>query len=168
MLNSVLLATLLVSFSASAVLYRGVDAEGNVVYSDTPFEDAEKFTPPPISVVDSSKKKDAVADGPAENKKEPAEFKYLDFDIVSPTNKQTIRNQQDINVSLKLNPGLNTDKQHTIWLIMDSKPVVKQSLSTSLWVEQVNRGAHQLQAEVRDAEGKIVVRTRPVVFFLHK
>jgi hypothetical protein len=170
-LNSVLLVLLLASHSASAVLYRGVDAEGNVVYSDMPFEDAEKYTPPPISVVGSPKKKvaeNASKDGAVADKEKPAEFRYLDFDIVSPANKQTIRNQQDVSVNLKLNPGLNTDKEHTIWLVMDEKPVVKKSLSTSLQIDQVDRGAHQLQAEVRDAEGKIVVRTRPIVFFVHK
>ncbi|MBE9567404.1 MAG: DUF4124 domain-containing protein [Proteobacteria bacterium] len=170
-LNSLLLFALSALSFADAALYRGIDAQGNVVYSDTPFEDAEEYTPPPISVVAPLKKKEVS--GSAENDeaaagKEPAEFKYLDFDIVSPINNQTIRNEQDVKVMLKINPGLNTEKEHTIWLLMDKRPVVKKSLSTSLQVEQVDRGAHQLQAEIRDGEGKMVIRTRPVVFFVHK
>jgi len=169
LLSSVLLFSLLSSGSAGAVLYRGVDAEGNVVYSDTPFEDAEKYTPPPISVVGSSKKKaDENKGGDKASEKKPAEFRYLDFDIVSPGNKETIRNEQDVKVTLKLNPALNTGKEHTIWLLMDNSPVVKNSLSTSLLIEQVDRGAHQLQALVKDKDGKVIVRTRPLVFFVHK
>lgn len=148
-----------------AALYKGVDAEGNVVYSDTPFNDAERFTPPPISVVDAPKvkvEKDAVVE------EKPAEFKYTRFDIVSPTNNQTIWNEPDLTVSMKLVPALNSEQGHNIWLLMDGKPVIKNSQSMSLKIGRVERGAHQLQGQVRDKKGKIVVRTRTVLMFIQQ
>ncbi|GMR00903.1 MAG: hypothetical protein BMS9Abin19_0245 [Gammaproteobacteria bacterium] len=148
---------------ADTTLYKGVDSEGNVVYSDRPFGEAEKFTPPPISIMDARKvepKKEVVTE------EKPAEFKYTRFDIVSPTNNQTIWNEPDLTVSMKLTPALNSEQGHKIWLLMDGKPVIKNSRSMSLRIGWVERGAHQLQGQVRDKQGKIVARTRAVVMFI--
>ena len=149
---------------AGATMYKGVDAEGNVIYSDKPFEEAERYTPPPISVMDADK---AGSDEAVEEKL-PADFEYLTFDIVQPTFEQTIRNETSINVVLRLKPGLNTEQDHRIWLLMDGKVVVEGSSSLSLLVEDVARGAHKLQAQVRNPEGEVVVRTRTTIVYLHR
>lgn len=149
---------------ASSVLYKGVDADGNVVYSDKPFENAARYTAPPISIVDApdaSKDEEPVDD-------EPAEFKYLGFDIVSPTDKQTIRNDPDISVSFKITPGLNTEENHTIWVLLDNKPVVKNATSTSVRIGRVDRGAHRLQAQIRDKDGKPLVQSGVAVIFVQQ
>ena len=161
-INSLLLFALITVSSVNAALYRGLDAEGNVVYSDTPFEDAEKFTPPPISVVDTPK---AEPEKKAAEEK-PKEFKYMSFDIVSPASNETIRNA-DVTVTLKLKPGLNPDKNHSIWMLVDGKPVVKNTQKLSMDLGRLNRGARKLQAQVRNQEGKIIVRTRTTVVFVH-
>ncbi len=166
--KTLVLILLFCSGYVSAALYRGLDAEGNVVYSDTPFESAEKFTPPPISVVDGPEAKAAGDDRADDKAGKPAEFKYLQFDIVSPANKQTIRDEIYLTVTLNLRPGLNTEAGHTIWLLLDDRPVIKNSQDLSLRLEQVDRGAHKLQAQVRDPAGKIVVRSRAIVVFIHR
>ena len=152
------------AYAVSAGLYRGVDSEGNVLYSDTPFEDAEKYTPPPISVMDAPKlatEKKVVED------EQPAEFKYMGFDIESPVNEQTIRNDPDVKVSVKLVPALNTEAGHSIWLLLDGNPVMKNSLDTSFYIGRIERGAHKLQAQVRGTEGKAIVQTRTIVVYVH-
>ena len=152
------------AYAVSAGLYRGVDSEGNVSYSDTPVEDAEKYTTPPRSVMDAPKpgmEKKVVED------EAPAEFKYTDLDIESPVNEQTIRNDPDVKVSVKLVPALNTEAGHSIWLLLDDKPVVKNSLDTSFYIGRIERGAHKLQAQVRGAEGKAIVQTRTIVVYVH-
>jgi hypothetical protein len=163
LLSSLLVVTCFFSVTASSALYKGFDADGNVTYSDTPFEDAKRFVAPPISVVDSP---NAGADEKPEGDK-PAEFKYTAFDIVSPVNKQTIRNDPDIGVVLSIKPELNTEQGHSIWMLVDGKPVVEDTQSLSLQLGRLNRGAHQLQAEIKDAEGKTVVQTRVTLIFLH-
>ena len=161
-----LLATLLVlATPVCAELYKGIDAQGNVVYSDTPFEDAAKYKAPPISVVGSAKDKAAAesAEPP-----EPKVFKYTDFDIVSPEDKQTIWNEPELNVSLRLKPALNEAEEHSLWLLLDGNAVVENSQSLSMSIGRVERGAHKLQAEVRDANGKVIVRTRTAVVFIQQ
>ena len=169
MKNSILISFLmaaLVSVNvANAVLYKGLDSEGNVIYSDRPFDDAEKFTPPPISVMDV-RKVDSEKEAATEEK--PAEFKYTRFDIVSPVNGQTIWNETELTVSMQLTPVLNGAEGHNAWLLMDGKPVIKNSQSMSLQIEGIDRGAHQLQGQIRDKEGRVIVRTRTIVVYIQR
>ena len=165
LLNSLLMLALVSLSSANAALYKGLDSEGKVIYSDVPFEDAEKFTPPPISVMDTPKVK---ADEKVAEEKKAEAFKYISFDIISPENNQTIRNDPDVTVSLKLKPGLNTEKNHNIWMLLDGKPVVKNTQSLSVQLGRLDRGAHKLQAQIRNKKGKIIVRSRTIVVFIHK
>ena len=163
LLNSLLLSVTLFTFAASAQLYKGLDEEGHVVYSDQPFENSEKFTPASLSVINAPKaapKKKAAA------VEEPAEFKYTDFDITSPKNNETIWDAPQINIALRLEPDLNLAEGHTAWLLMDGKVVVKNNNSTSMQIGRTERGAHQLQAQVRDKEGKIVVRSRSIIIHI--
>ena len=159
---SLLVYTCFFALTTGAALYKGVDADGNVVYSDKPFESAERFTPPPISVVDSPEGR--VEEKPVGEKL--AEFKYLGFDIVSPVDKETIRNDPDIGVSFKITPGLNTEEGHTIWVLLDNKPVVKNAKTLSVKLGRLDRGAHRLQAQIRDKDGKPLVQTRVAVIFV--
>jgi hypothetical protein len=165
LLNSLLMLALVSLSSANAALYKGLDSEGNVVYSDTAFEDAEKFTPPPISVMDAAK---AKVDEEVAEEKEPEEFKYMSFDIISPENNETIQNNPNVTVSLKLKPGLNTEEEHNIWMLLDGKPVVKNTQSLSVQLGRLERGAHKLQAQIRNEAGEIILRTRTTVVFIHQ
>jgi hypothetical protein len=159
-LNCLLIPALMFAFAANAGFYKGLDEEGNVVYSDKPFENSKKITPPAITVMDPTK---VIPKAEAPKDETPAEFKYTQFDITAPTNEQTIWNEPDLYVKLKLTPALNTDEKHNIWLLMDGKPLIKNSQSLSLPIGRADRGAHQIQAQVRDKDGKIIIRTRPVL-----
>jgi hypothetical protein len=159
-LLSLLISTLTCAATVNAELYKGLDDEGNIVYSDKPFDNAHQFTPPPLSVVDAHKVK--PKEDPVEIEKNVA-FKYTDFDITSPKNNETIWNEPDMAVKLSLKPKLNTAEKHTVWLLLNGKPVVKNSQSMTLQAGRISRGAHQLQAQVRNKEGKIIVRTRTIL-----
>ena len=159
-----LIAIILYSSAISAGLYKGLDDEGNVTYSDKPFENSEKFTPPAITVVDAPKvppKKEVVVE-----EEKAAETKYTKFSISAPKNNQTIWNEPDLMVSLKLSPALNTSEGHTTWLLMDDKPIVKNSQSLLLQIGRSDRGQHTLQAQVRNKKGKILKRTKSVTIHI--
>ena len=148
---------------ANGGIFKGTDDKGNVYYSDQPIEDSEKFTPQSISVVGSSKGA-AKTTAKAQSKEGEVEsYKYAKFDIVDPLQNQVIRNQQNVSVSLQIEPPLNVKQNHKIWLLMDGKPIVKDSQVMALKVGKLNRGAHKFQAQVKDGNGKVVARTRTVV-----
>ena len=158
-LKSLLATLLLFSFTSNAGLYKGLDEAGNVVYSDTPFNNAEEITPPPITVVDAPKvkpKQEVVEE------EKQAETKYTKFSITAPKNDQTIWNESALAVSLQLNPALATAEGHNIWLIMDGKPLVKKSQSLSLQIGRADRGTHTLQAQVRNKKGSVIKSTKSI------
>ena len=162
---SIFLLSMILSFSFSALagLYKGLDEEGNVIYSDKPFADAEKITPPPLTVVDAPKvpiKKEVIEE------EKVVETRYTAFSIIAPTEQQVIWNEPDLTVSLKLQPALSIAEGHTIWLLMDAKPLVKNSQSPSLQIGRADRGEHQIMAQVRNKQGKIIKRTKAVTIHI--
>jgi len=163
-INSVLTVLLVLGFSSHAGLYKGLDAKGNVVYSDKPFDNAEIMTPPPISVVDALK----IKPKPVAEKEdtEEKETKYTRFSISSPKNDQTIWNESQLVVTTKLTPALNTTLGHTTWLIMDGKALIKKSQSTSLLIGRADRGTHTIQVQIRDKKGKILKRTKSITVYI--
>ena len=162
-LKSLLAALLLFTFTSYAGFYKGLDEEGNVVYSDTPFENAEKITPPPITVIDAPK---VIPKQKVVEEEKQAETKYKKFSITAPKNDQTIWNEPALTVSLQLNPALATAEGHNIWLMMDGKPLVKKSQSLSLQIGRADRGEHKLQAQIRNKKGKIIKRTKTVTVYI--
>jgi len=163
-LKNLVLLALIAACNANAGLYKGLDEEGNVVYSDKPFADSQKFTPPAITIVDAPKVivKEELAEEDLIEKDKQAETKYTTFSISSPTNDQTIWNEPDLAVSLQLSPALNTAEGHTIWLLMDGKPLVEKSSSLLLQVGRSDRGEHSLQAQVRNKKGKVIKRSKTI------
>ncbi len=158
-LKGILLTTLIITFSAGAELYKGLDEEGNVVYSDKPFNNSEQFTPPSLTIMDAPK-----VPPKKEVDKEPEEkaFKYTRFSITAPKNNEVIWNNPQLMVALKVSPALNVAEGHTTWLMMDGKPLVKKSRSLLLQIGRADRGEHKLQAQIRDRKGKIIKRTKTI------
>ena len=164
-----LLKLLLIVFASTTVvhagLYKGLDADGNVAYSDEPFNNAKEMTPPTITVLDPVKvtPKKIITEKPQDKK-----FNYKKFSISSPTNQQTIWNNPALDVSLSLKPALNMAAGHKIWLFMDGKPIVKNSSSLTLTINQADRGEHQLQAHIRNKAGKVIKQTKAITIHIKR
>ena len=158
-IKRLLLPVLMYAFTVNAGLYKGLDEEGNVVYSDTPFNNAKIITPPAITVVDVPKvipKQEVTAEQKTE------ETSYTSFSISAPKNGQTIWNVADLTVALKLKPSLDIAHGHTTWLIMDGKPMVKKSQSMMLQIGRADRGRHTLNAQIKNKKGKIIKQTKSI------
>ena len=156
-----LLSVFLGSNMAVAGLYKGVDAEGNVVYSDKPFENSEQFTPPTITIMDAPRVP-PPEEKPAIEEESPDETKYTSVVILSPKNQQTIWNEPNLIVRVKTKPELDIKAGHTLWLIMDGKPLVKKSRSLALPIGRADRGEHKLQVQIRNKKNRILKRSKPI------
>ena len=162
---------------ASAQLYKSVDEQGNIVYSDTPTPGAEQLTPPPLSTVKSrpvpappgetdAKLGDAVVEEPAK-KKSPT--KYTKFSIVQPNNDDTIwDNTGAVPVALQLEPALDTENGHSIWVYVDGQAVVRKSQSLVQPLSNLDRGTHKIRAEIRDEKRKTLKRTKNITVHLKR
>ena len=168
--------TIIYTVIAAAKFYKSVDEQGNIVYSDTPTPGAEQLKPPPISTVESkpvAKEADARAQNTDQAETEEAAKKpptrYSKFSIVTPKNDDTIwDNNGAVPVSLLLEPPLDTENGHSVWVYVDGTAVVKKSQSLTQPLSGIDRGAHKIRAEIRDEKRKTLKRTQNVTVHLKR
>lgn len=184
--NTSLLAALvlLASGIASAQFYKSVDEDGNIVYSDTPTPGAEQLKPPPISTVDSLPKPKPAAESQTEPGEKTAEkpgeetdeqvtkkppTRYTKFAILSPKNEATIwDNNGSVPLSLLLEPPLDTENGHSVWVYVDGKAVVRKSQSMVQPLSGIERGAHKIRAEIRDEKRKTLRRSKNITVHMKR
>lgn len=147
------LALLLASFTIHAEIYRGVDKEGNVFYSDKEQPNAELIptpTPNAITMPKFEAKKPVTEDA----EKNP----YQSFAIVSPANNATIRNNAgNISISLSLLPALDTKNNHRIIIYLDGQVAISATTELMVQLANISRGNHTLSAKVIDEKGKQLI-----------
>ena len=163
-----LLLPLLLPASAHSEMYKWVDEEGNISYSDQPpFKGANTLSPPDLNTtptVDVPEKK-------PENILEstPKETSYSFFKITSPENDATIRsNEGKFSVSIGIKPTLNTSQGHYISIFIDNKLVQDKLNSTSINFNNIDRGTHQIKAEIRNKAGKTLTSSNITTVHLHR
>ena len=159
---------LFVAAAASADVWRWVDENGVVHFSDTPVEGAER-----IDVSESSRTTGARVFTPAPQfapDAEPApevqeEFRYESLTVVSPAAEETLWNiEGTMSVSLAVTPGLQSG--HQVRVYFDGEP--RMVNSTSFTINEVFRGVHNIQAEVLDETGKLMIRSQPNRFYVQQ
>jgi hypothetical protein len=163
---------------AAAEFYKSVDEQGNIIYSDTPTPGAEQLKPPPISTVEGrpapvkEEKAEAGAGADQQAGDEPAKkppTRYTKFSIVQPKNDDTIwDNTGAIPVSLQLEPPLDTENGHSIWVYVDGMAVVSKSQSLVQPLSNIDRGTHKIRAEIRDEKRKTLKRTQNITVHLKR
>ena len=147
------LVLLLVSFSTQAEIYRGVDEEGEVFYSDKELPNSELIPTPTPNAIRMPK---------PEPKKPAAEVKqenqYKSFRIVSPVNDATFKdNAGNLSVSLSIEPELNVKKGDHIRLSIDNRVVIAKSTTQITQIPNVDRGTHSLKAELVRGSGQTIM-----------
>jgi hypothetical protein len=172
----IFLATMLLSINSmvNAGFYKSVDENGNIVYSDTPTPGAERLTPPAINTVPArtppkpeASEADKAADTEQAEKKPPT--RYSKFSIVTPKNDDTIwDNNGSVPVTLQLEPALDTENGHTVWVYVDGFAEVKRSQSLNQPLSGIDRGTHKIRAEIRDTQRKTLKRTKTITVHLKR
>ena len=155
------------SLAAHSGVYRWVDDEGNVVFSDTPppqnsiTRDIQQVNIPPVKTVPALQAP-RISTNQRSNKtpRQP----YKQFSITHPATDTAIReNTGNVKVQTLLNPSLQASDRVTLY--MDGQ-VISEGRQTSFQLSNVDRGTHTLHAEVKDKTGKTLVSTEPVSFTL--
>ena len=148
-------------FSAEAAVYKIVNPDGTISFSDRPQEGAEEIDVGTVQTVDTPT--------PAAGKKQPEEGTFPGYDlfeVASPKNDETFRDNGGlVSIQLTLQPRLFRD--HTISIFMDGKDI-GGGRSTSVTLQNVDRGSHRVHATVVGKDGQQVTSTAPVTFHLHR
>ena len=161
-----LLVCLLAAPAVMAQAYRWVDEDGVVHFSDRPHPGAEEVELEAINTFSSPRRSAETAAGdeqPAAD--EAAEFRYESINIVSPLSEETLWNiEGTLSVQLALSPALQ--RGHQLRVYFDGQP--QTVTGTSFRIQEVWRGAHNLQAEVVDETGQLMIRSEPRRFYVQQ
>jgi len=163
---AVLVATLLLwTTGLSAAVYKTVDAEGNVVYTDEPVGNQKPVDLPPLSTIPPPK----YTSSQPSAKTKGSTSGYTKLSIVSPEPDGTLRdNTGAVPVSAGLEPALNVAAGHRFQYYLDGQTQGEPTASNKIVITNVDRGSHNVAVAVIDAEDQEVIRSNPVPFHLHR
>ena len=151
-----------------AQAYKWVDENGVTHYSDRPRAGAEV-----VELSEYTRKTGAqlyraplaTAEDAATRPAEETPFKYASLAVASPGAEETLWNIEGVlNVSLALSPGLQSG--HRVRVYFDGNP--RMVSGTSFQIEEVWRGVHNIQAEIIDETGKLMIRSRTNRFYVQQ
>jgi len=163
----IVILALLAAAAASADVWRWVDDEGVVHFSDTPRAGAEL-----VDVSESRQstgaqlfRNTAPAGTDDEEQAEEQAFKYDSLTVASPGAEETLWNiEGTLNVSLSLSPGLQAG--HRVRVYHNGEAQMVNSMSFTL--DEVWRGVHNIQAEVLDETGRLMIRSQNNRFYVQQ
>lgn len=157
---------LLASAAVFAEAYTWTDDEGVVHYSDRPIPGSKR-----IDLPESATNRPRPGAARTNNAAEPAAdietgpFRYDSIEVSAPASEETLWNiGGELAVSVSLTPALK--QGHQVRVYFDGTPQVVTG--TSFQLQEVHRGVHNLQAEVIDETGKLMIRSRPSRFYVQQ
>ncbi len=163
--TGIVIVSLLMSLAAYAQIYRWVDSNGNVHFSDRPHKGAEKielpevqtFSPPPVP----------ESKPPAEEDDTDASSYYTSVKITQPESEATLRdNQGMVSVLVNLQPNLRVGD--SLQLLYDGNPLGSPQTTTAFILNNVYRGSHTVSVQVLDSKGNVVTQSESITFFMHR
>ena len=158
------------SVTASAALYRYVDENGDVVYTDRPVPGAEPVSPGTITVVPAPPKSQVEIEvdlgRPAESSDRATQTeKAFQVRIVSPRPDEGVRaNDGRVPVEVAVEPRPKRDTRLRFRAFLDGQPTGPVSDQPRWILSDVPRGTHTLEAVVLDEKGQELARSAPVTF----
>ncbi len=165
-----LLLGLLAASAALSQAYRWVDENGVVHYSDRPEPGAELIILPGYSASRQRRgyQRPAATSRSTQSNQASlatASFSYERVEISSPGAEETLWNIEGLlNVSVTVTPALKAGHQVRAYFNGNVEIVA----GTSFQIEEVYRGVHNLQVEILDANGKLMIRSRPNRFYVQQ
>lgn len=163
----VLFALILGAGAAAAQAYKWTDDNGIVHFSDRPAPGAEEIVLPGAnaSAPEPPRSNPGTQAAGSGSQPEPAPFAYQRFAVSVPGSEETLWNIEGVlNVALDLQPGLQPG--HRIRVYFDGEPLAVTG--TSFQINEVWRGAHNIQAEVLDETGRLMIRSQTSRFYVQQ
>jgi len=151
-------------------LYKWLDENGEVVYSDKPLDaKAREITPPAVQSTKPVKSKPKPAPAITKEKDKKPAFVYTDILITQPAMDDNIHdNEGKVSIVIEVKPAFFSSLGHTLNLKLDGETVISKSTSLTANLDNLDRGTHTLIAEVCDETGKVLKSSKGVIFHIHR
>jgi hypothetical protein len=142
-------------------VYKWVDSQGVVHYSDQPHPHAQKLEISGAQTFAAPALPDYAPAAPQEEQSPAPE--YQSCEITQPTDQQMLMNVYQATAVVQTSPPLRSGDQ--VRLFVDGKQI--QGSGTSFTFPVV-RGQHSVEAVIQDDTGQIVCETSTITFFVHQ
>ncbi len=152
--------------SVATTLYRWVDAQGVVHYSDTPHEGAQVMQ---ISGAQTYHGASTAPAAPGVTAAQPTGKKSEGYDscsITSPAPDSNLYAPDSVGVTVEVSPGLHDGDQLTVQV--DGRQLQGAEGSQSFVIQEPERGDHSISAQVRSSDGAMLCNAAPVTFSVTK
>ncbi len=159
-MRSLLVIMVLLSQVVVADVYKTVDKDGNIKYTDKPStEKAEKLELREINTVPGAQPLPQSSPVTTYDS-QPAALNYQ-ISIMSPRSDVTIPvGQRDLAIAISLNPALQ--QGHLLVYFMNGE-LLEETTMNNIIVKDVPRGTHTLVVEAIDANGQSLGTSPPVI-----
>ncbi|MBK8133351.1 MAG: DUF4124 domain-containing protein [Gammaproteobacteria bacterium] len=160
----VLLSCATLADPADPTIYRVIDAQGKVSYTDTPPKDgtAEPVTLKEVNTQPAMDARKVPVPAP-----DAATNPYTRIEIASPANDSTIPpGQLSVVVQLQLEPALQPG--HMVQFYLDGKPQGPAAAATAITLDELYRGSRAIHAAIVDAKGTQVAQSNSVVIHVKR
>ena len=153
------------AFSVQAeTVYKSVDEDGNVVYTDAPTADGEKMQLKNVQPVETA----PVESTESSPDQEPQENTYTKLEITSPKEGDAIYdNSGIINIRLSVVPALKAREGDKLVLHMDGQQI-DESKRNQFNLNGIEPGRHSFVAIIINKEEKELKRSTPVSLTLYR
>lgn len=181
-----------------AEIYKGVNAEGQTIYSDEKLPNTEKMPTPTDNVIQMPK---LIVIQAQKDDDDGDAYVYLNID--KPANDEIIRNNAgNLSVHISIKPALRTEDGHYIALYLDGKEVtpdvnaeldldekdialdtesdnqntnpdteqeiIPDTIKVSIPLSNVDRGMHTIYTEVIDENDEALITSNSVTFHMKR
>ncbi|MBF8270754.1 MAG: hypothetical protein HW386_2463 [Gammaproteobacteria bacterium] len=146
---------------AQAQVYRSVDKDGNVIFTDQATEGAVKVE---IKELETIKSLETTSPAPSQAQDQTQEKIYDSLEITNPQNDLAIReNAGNLTVTVAVTPELRSGDN--LMLYLDGTKYASGQ-STSFQLQNIDRGTHQLRVAISDRDGQEQISSTPVSFHM--
>jgi hypothetical protein len=161
--------TAMIFMVAADPLYKWVDEQGNVHYSDKSQPGAKQIKLPPATTFKMPEPVTAPtndSDRPQQTDEDraPERAPYTAFEIAAPAPDQVYWNVTSVTVSLKISPMLHPGDRVTITLDGHVEGPMSQA---SFTFEDLDRGAHTVSANLQGQDGSVMI-AKSVTFYIQR
>jgi len=165
----------LLAMSANAELFKWKDADGNIIFSDQPPSKAEadkleseviEESLPHINTVPALEAHKIRSSN--SSKVKTIKEVYTSLVITSPTHDSEVReNSGKVQISIQVEPINFAERGDELVIYMDGLEVAKGA-NTSILIDNVDRGTHEIKASIVNVRGSVLKETEVTRFTLHR
>jgi hypothetical protein len=152
--------------AVSATVYKWVDENGVVHYSDQPHENAQKVELKAPQTYTAPKAPPAPPQ-PARNPAQKPAPAYQSCSIAEPANDQMFMNTDTVTAAVAVQPAVRPGDTAVVTLDGQRVPGVPAN-GGAFTISPVDRGTHSIQMAVQDPNGATVCQSQPVTFHVQQ